>query len=258
MSAWHDVQDKLAAILAAMDGPDPLFRGHGGVSWRLLPSLARRKLKESAENRLYYWFTSQGHHLLEYPNETWHTLSLMQHHGLPTRLLDWTESFAVALYFAIRDAESDCAVWVFDASLLNKEQVGTYGMSVLPVDFPVGYEKYFVDAHGDHEYFGCFPHAVVAHEGVASTPRIQSQQGAFTLHAKLHTPLEEICPKALHKIVIPESAFPDAWQFLWLAGVNEYTLFPDLDGLARHLVAKEFGPSRQAANKIVAADVLPV
>jgi hypothetical protein len=67
------------------------------------------------------------------------------------------------------------------------------------------------------------------------TPRQASQRSAFTLHNDIWTPLEELAPKQLCRIDVPAACFPQARAFLNLAGINEYTMFPDLDGLARQL-----------------------
>ena len=237
MSTWEDTLKELDDALQSMRGTEPLFRGHANDSWSLLPGLGRRPLKE-VENPLYYDFTSKGHHLLGRPENTWHSLFLMQHHGVPTRLLDWSSSFAVALYFALKGAMTDCAVWVLDPYQLNQETIGVFGLCYLPIDFPPGYEKYFVDSHNPHGHFGTFPAPAVALGADATTPRILAQQGYFTLHRDLDVPLNEVCSSALKKVGVPQSAHKDARHFLRLAGMNEYSLFPDMDGLARHLVAE--------------------
>ena len=65
--------------------------------------------------------------------------------------------------------------------------------------------------------------------------RLAAQRGCFTLHADLFSPLESGSPSYLKQFVLPTEAVVDGVGFLKLAGMNEYSLFPDLDGLSRHL-----------------------
>lgn len=165
----------------------------------------------------------------------------MQHHGLPTRLLDWTDTFAVALFFAIRDIpfalggikepEVDCSpvVWILDASELNKQS--TFGGAIPEPNSEVsdGYYDYFISEEKS------FSDSALAILPPRRGARLASQNGFFTFHSDLSKPLEQFSPKSVMKFELPRSAIPDAGRFLQLAGVNEYSAFPDLDGLARHL-----------------------
>jgi hypothetical protein len=68
------------------------------------------------------------------------------------------------------------------------------------------------------------------------TKRLEVQAGIFTIHNPPNLCLDEVSPRgALRKIVIDKSYVDDLRKELSLYGVNERTLFPDLDGLARHM-----------------------
>ena len=163
----------------------------------------------------------------------------MQHHGMPTRLLDWTTNFAVALYFALNTATESCAIWLLDPHALSRVMVKLHSIFEPEVIVEGRYEDLFIGDHGvttGHK----FPAPVVALNTPRYASRMAAQRGTFTLHKDLETPLEELCPSVLEKLVLSADGFDEARRFLSLAGVNEYSIFPDLDGLARFLVTREY------------------
>src|SRR6185436_478407 len=105
------------------------FRGHANKDWELKPGLHR--LEDDApgmgdeyysEAQLMETFKLRAPTYLErQPSTDWEWLFLMQHYGLRTRLLDWTESSLIALYFAVRDnmGDVDGCVWVMSPWWLN-------------------------------------------------------------------------------------------------------------------------------------------
>jgi hypothetical protein len=229
---WNDL---LGRVATAAGGPGPLFfRGQEKQDWDLVPALGR--VRHAAEEKLrrheaelYYDFKIHAGNLLANEDDSWRVAFLMQHHGLPTRLLDWSASFAIALHFAMRHAgEHDAVVWILDAKKLNRAMGGS-GRLVMHSDLPADYHRYFIAREVE------FSHAALGLAPSRSSPRLQQQRGFFTLHRDLDQGLEKLCPAALTKVPIARELFDDARAFLRLSGVNEFSLFPDLDGLARHL-----------------------
>lgn len=250
MSAWSTYISELQrhlAVLAKTGCDCPFFRGHSDSRWELLCSLGRRAPEEFKTNNLetilYYDFMSQGGPLLDKPSSSWDVLFLMQHHGIPTRLLDWSNTFGVALYFAIKPFIASISVipelvkqlpvepcvWVLDPFELNRHMSGEQAVLNPEVDLEGTYQEVFID---EQKTLGA---KVLAINPTHIGKRLAAQRGCFTLHADMVTPLEAGAPPFLRKFDIPSEAIPEAIQFLQLAGMNEYTLFPDLDGLARHL-----------------------
>lgn len=102
------------AVALAETEPSPKvtrwFRGQSKSSWRLEPSLARSPTWLSKEAALIKRFRQNATAMIQArPADDWEWLFLMQHHGLPTRLLDWSENPLVALYFATGEHREDGA-----------------------------------------------------------------------------------------------------------------------------------------------------
>jgi hypothetical protein len=182
------------------------FRGNKKASYNLLPSLARIKNYdlERIENRIYYDFVQYGGHLISPNKNSWDILYLMQHHGLPTRLLDWSESLLTALYFAVKGADSDedAAIWVLDPFGLNKKTIKQNIIDFFDVDYPKGYYYYFIDDLFPE--YGTFPKEIIAIGVNPPNPRIVAQRGVFTFHnpSDFKNPLEELHPEFVRKFII--------------------------------------------------------
>jgi hypothetical protein len=196
------------------------------------PRWVNEQDQQVTEYNGYFGFETAAGNLLPVGADPWMIAFAMQHHGLPTRLLDWTHSFGIALYFALRDSTEDAVVWALDPYELNKRSVGK-DLLLQPRQLAADYRQYFIDRVPQPEG------NVVAITPIRHHTRVASQQSAFTLHADLAKPVEELYPECVTKIEIPKDARREADEFLHLAGITEFTLFPDLDGLAR-LMRRKF------------------
>lgn len=248
--AWQEFISGVQQHLLALEesGCDcPFFRGHNDSNWKLLCGLGRRGpddfKKKSIESILYYDFLSQAGPLLQRPDSSWDVLFSMQHHGLPTRLLDWSATFAVGLYFALKPYISlasfgphafaalkhEPCVWILDPFELNRKMSGEPVVLNPEIDLHGTYQEIFV------EECKTLDADVIAVNPTQAGKRLAAQRGCFTLHADLFTPLESGNPSFIRQFILPKEAIAEGIGFLKLAGMNEYSLFPDLDGLARHL-----------------------
>jgi hypothetical protein len=197
-----------------------LFRGQR-ADWPLVPKLARMDAARpvlDAEREMLKAFKQQSLPFLSAtPATEWDWLALAQHHGLATRLLDWTLNPLVALWFSVRKpAESgrDGVVWIFRPT---------------EEDFANETEDPF---SGDR---------TKAFRPNHVTNRIRVQSGYFTVHKFVSSAGEFVrfnsigrYKPQLTKLVMPAKAFPEMRYRLDQFGVNQAVLFPDLDGLCAH------------------------
>ena len=233
ISNWTRLYADIAKEIERLSegGREPLlFRGQPDSSFLLTPSIARSGLRNivAAETHLYINFVIRAGKLLPPEAVGWSILFIMQHHNLPTRLLDWSDTFSVALYFALKNARKDAAVWVLKPHVLNSLTMRR-GSIVNVQELGVTYE----DCYINHSV--TLPASVVALTPPRYYERVAQQRAAFTLHDDLVQSLDNAHPTAVAKFIIPRKAQAGARQFLAMAGISEYSLFPDLDGLAREL-----------------------
>jgi len=181
------------------------------MKWKLLPKAGRPPFSLFDDRKVFEsWKRRAIEHLRTPPSSDWDWLAIAQHHGLATRLLDWTTNPLNAAYFAVREVRKADAV-VYAARF--KWRVDPEAVS--PMDF------------SDVAKF--WPLGVV--------PRIARQAGLFTVHGKPDIPLEEYSEGlvALTEIVIPKKARDLLLRELSYYGINAASLFPDLDGLSTFL-----------------------
>ncbi|WP_411892057.1 FRG domain-containing protein, partial [Yoonia sp. SDW83-1] len=181
------IGDLLDALAGQVTENDPVwFRGHGDASWKLDCTLARNGGIEN-ELPLIRRFKQNALPLIaSRPADEWEWLFLMQHHGLPTRLLDWSESVLVSLYFAVNDEgsdheEADGCIWALLPQELNAISLrDDQAKQVLGL----GDDKHFDDYLPSKIGAQVQTFQPLAATAVRNNPRIQMQQGVFTVSHK--------------------------------------------------------------------------
>jgi FRG domain len=250
--------DRIAKLSAAAS-PNPLwFRGVSDAGHSLTPSLFRHpKMRDiedllALEGRLLSRFRQRSVPFLSASpptdrslTELWEYLFLMQHYGVPTRLLDWSENAFVALWFALsRQAQhpgATPAVWVIDPRILNQEVFShqKYDKGV----FSVGDVQ--LTGYGPNAEANSMNAAPVALYGTHNSPRIVAQRGVFTIAGKDIRSLEEFTNEfksgrtCISRIDVPPDRVEQLTMELRGAGFTESMIFPDLEGLARELKSTE-------------------
>lgn len=202
-----------------------MFRGHADGNWKLLPKIGRMfKLLEgyqdwkTFEDDILLRFQKYGiQYLKKEPKNMIEWLVIGQHHGLPTRLLDWTKNPLKALFFSIIELPNiDGCVWAYELSFWSEKLENLDKIDCL--------NPYYPDQINE---------------------RLIAQEGCFTLHPFPQKnvpliPIENIkfhhkSIRSLVKIIIPNKK-KDIIRFdLDKFGINYRSLFPDLDGLTKQL-----------------------
>lgn len=179
-------------------------------------------------------------HLRAEPVNAWEFLVVAQHHGVPTRLLDWSYSPLVAAHFAVRDRTRACdrAIWRLDWHRLHEAfQLPRLALLVEDLGDLLDQAGAFTPwqlFEGSQRPFACMI------EPPSLDARIVAQAGVFTLCSDSARPFDAFMEQhglasALTRFVIPASAVGRLNDQLELAGVDERRLFPDLDGVAAAL-----------------------
>ncbi|MEX2648003.1 MAG: FRG domain-containing protein [Alphaproteobacteria bacterium] len=203
-----------------------IFRGVGKSHYRLIPSIGRKDSRKNDngesigdqtyschdEIKAFKMFKRRSVPFLGtyVPGSAIEWLALAQHHGLPTRLLDWTESPLVALFFAVETmGERKC-----DSSL-----------------YAVPQPKEILKQQ-TQKPFSIESSAVVLYRPPHLTPRIPAQTGLFTLHGD---PTKSYEVENTIRIDIPHDAQGVFKDRLMSLGYSRATLFPGLDGAADYI-----------------------
>src|SRR5439155_15329779 len=193
-------------------------------------------------------FTTRAPALSDYIKPTgdrlitnWEWYFIMQHYGAPTRLLDWTDGALIALYFAVRANQGDfpAAVWMIDPWWLNKtvthkdEVIPPADPGILPEDrkivapwLPLRFKK--------KQRLPKLPVAIVPSHTMR---RISAQRSCFTIHGTEYDGFGQLTARDKHarlvKITIPSWEVKQIRRSLDACGIDETTIFPDLEALGR-------------------------
>lgn len=240
VTSWNQFVD----LSAQLEGW--AFRGQQDQRWPLLTSLSRylnahlpdRHSWRQREERAIRIFRRKAHNFLDRPEALLNDLrclALMQHHGAPTRLLDFTKSPFVAAFFALEQASRDAAVYALDTPrlwsatpLLQPELTREHIDPRSPDNFP----QLFLPNTNNIVWVG---------EPTDMDRRLVAQSGTLVVPGMLDKPLDEILlhydesRSLLKKIVLPHTIRNEAMKSLYRMNITNATLFPDLDGLARSI-----------------------
>jgi hypothetical protein len=240
ISSWNE----FVALTAQLDGW--AFRGHQDERWPLISSLTRylydfvpdRAGWRAREIRAIRIFRRKAHNYLPDTgalDEDLRCLALMQHHGAPTRLLDFTKSPFVAAFFALEKATSNAAVYALNTPVLyNAAPLGRPELTRDAIDprLSGNFERHFLDNDEEIIWTG---------EPTRMDRRLVAQSGTFVVPGMIDKSLDQILAQygsnetLISKIVLPQGIRDEAMRALYRMNITNATLFPDLEGLARSI-----------------------
>jgi hypothetical protein len=233
---WTDFLTKIKQAKNNLGSPERLwYRGHPNSDFYLLASLNRFENGFEKEQYLFNSFQKFSERLLKRRESEWETLFDMQHYHIPTRLLDWSETFGIALFFASYYNQShhpgkDAAIYLLNPEALNRISNVPKVYRIPEDEEHFSYKKIY----WEHRPFS--PSAPIAIEPIFINDRMLAQRGMFTVHDDSIDPIENKFPNAVQKVVLPNSLMSAALEFLDLSNITQYTVFPDLAGIAGFLM----------------------
>ncbi|EKO3781922.1 FRG domain-containing protein [Vibrio cholerae] len=238
---------QFSEIIEKMPHRQWLFRGQSDYRWKLVSSLERafneaesfRELSNTGlnkydfENILLDNFKTHAHLYLEHlpqVSDDFSWLSLMQHHGAPTRLLDFTFSPFVALYFALESGNQDAAIFCLNHHAVRGDRSHDLGSDRLEV---------FSDFLSQQSELTA--KSVISFAPVFSNTRLLHQQGVFVTTNTLDSSIEDVVSSAgidpvdYIKIKVPTKLRFEGLKLLNKMNVTSSLIYPGLDGFCKSM-----------------------
>ena len=216
------------------------FRGQEQTSWDLRPKIYRpdcpgkfeREITRDFRQNTATYLDAQSRHGID-------LLFTMQHYSAPTRLLDWSESYLIALYFAVESHArntTDGRVWILRPRALNRK---TCNIDTVPMPLEFNFDSYLLDTSPPNlrDISATAPIAIKANR---NNVRIIAQQGQFTIHGSDPTALNNLTNHTdyLDYIDIDGTAKKDIYTSLVQAGISRSRVFPELEYIAQDITEK--------------------
>jgi hypothetical protein len=224
---------------------DIWYRGLKDDALALVPGIIWRKVSEQREESLVAEFmTYFSNYTDKRPATAFDYYTLMQHYGLPTRLLDWSLSPLVSLFFALEENNDGKrrAVWAIRPHPMNGKAVDFNGV-MAPNSFKNSHINNYLPKYlRDNQ--NLVPTAPVAVSVPFMNQRVTSQKGAFTIHGFSEEPINEFYERNelldIAKLCLKsEDCRGEILNDLYSAGIKEDDIYQDLNSLSIRIM-REF------------------
>jgi hypothetical protein len=230
------------------------YRGQNSfVRQKLLPSLLREDY--DTNNRIYgnrcdklfmNTFKSRAIACINFvPQNDWEWMSTAQHYGLPTRLLDWSQSSLAALFFAVEketfnyvEEIDNPVIWCLNPVALNEKVRFIDDYNVIPniIEENASLQRGLKEKYGIGTYLEApvYPVAIVC---PTSNGRINAQKGTFTLFPLNARPLEdmECADEILCKVIIDRNNKTEIKKQLFEIGITYSNIYPELEYVCKDI-----------------------
>lgn len=259
--SWNELREQLDKAKEWMNPHDDemiWYRGVRDQTHGLMPSLMRETTglsvgdHDQVEADLFFEFQAHAADLRARNLSDWEYMFFGRHYGVPTRVLDWTDTFGVALYFALEDwnytpgghrrtpdASRKPAIWLVNPYALN-EKAWRLRDIILPkyLGFtPRKFWDYGEMLSTDKDWGWRHPVAIYP---IQLNDRVRAQRGWFTIHGDSRDALETQLPQLVTQLTLEGDCVDQGLDFLALAGFNRFSIYTDMENLANWIRKNSF------------------
>lgn len=224
-----------------------IYRGAADQKWDLVPSLNRVCAHDlSLETHVFRQFRKYGYAELADYEGFWSLLPVAQHHGLPTRLLDWTYSPMVAAHFVTENTDfydRDGVIWQLDLRQFKQHMPEVLQMKLRDSDsniFTIGMLEKLIPDFKWMKSLSEEPYAIFF-EPSSMIDRIVNQYALFSVVSDPAVLLSDLIEKKrieCNRIIIPKEVKLEIRDKLDYINISERMIYPGLDGVCRWITRR--------------------